>query len=145
MPHQFDEQVPRGAATAKAAAELIYNSRPRPDWNKRALAVAAELAMDMLRLERSAEGPEDAPPERPTAATVAENLEVAAALQLCGARQPSRSRICVVCMDAPIDTQLTPCRHSALCGGCAAIFMQREERCPICRTRVEGYEEGDFS
>jgi len=142
---QFDEQVPRGAETAKAAAELIYTSRPRPDWSKRALAVAAELAIDMLRLERSADSPEDCPPERPAAATVAENLEVAAALQLCGASVRRRSRTCVVCMDAPIDTRLTPCRHSAICGGCAIVFMQREERCPICRTRVEGYEEGDFS
>lgn len=143
---QFDQQVPHGPEASKAAAELVFSTRPRPDWSKRALALSSGLVLEMLRLSEG--GITNEPPERPTAAFVAEQLEVATALQcvgatLEGARQP-RERTCTVCMDALIDTQLTPCRHSVACEACAAVFVGRAERCPICRVQVQGYVQGDF-
>ena len=39
---------------------------------------------------------------------------------------------CVVCMDRPRNTVLTPCGHLACCHACAT----RLSRCPVCRARV---------
>eukprot|EP00419_Tripos_fusus_P072712 CAMPEP_0172901282 /NCGR_PEP_ID=MMETSP1075-20121228/165939_1 /TAXON_ID=2916 /ORGANISM="Ceratium fusus, Strain PA161109" /LENGTH=488 /DNA_ID=CAMNT_0013757643 /DNA_START=93 /DNA_END=1560 /DNA_ORIENTATION=+ len=82
---QFDQQVPRGPEAAKAAAELVFSTRPRPDWSKRALAIVSGLALEMLRLNEGAASSE--PPERPTAVFVAEQLEeqrfCSASAQLC--------------------------------------------------------------
>lgn len=144
---QFDQQVPKGPEAASAAADLVLSARPRPDWSKKALSTATGLVLEMLKVndaDRNGSGP---PSGRPMAGAVVEELEVATALQDCCAdpvSEPRRERICIVCMDQPIDTQLLPCGHSALCQACAAVFVGREEKCPICRRKARAFKEGDY-
>jgi hypothetical protein len=52
--------------------------------------------------------------------------------------------VCVVCIDAPRDTRLMPCEHSALCGDCAKECRNRQGSCPICNTRIKAIEWGSF-
>jgi tetratricopeptide (TPR) repeat protein len=52
--------------------------------------------------------------------------------------------VCVVCIDAPRDTRLMPCEHSALCGDCAKECRNRQGSCPICNTRIKAIEYGSF-
>ena len=40
---------------------------------------------------------------------------------------------CKVCLEAPKQVVLLPCKHRALCSGCAT----RIDSCPICRAKVE--------
>ena len=71
--------------------------------------------------------------ERPTAAAVLQDF---APMRAAGVMQPPaaaaapapaapRERTCVVCLDAPINTRLLPCRHSAVCEVCAAETLRR--------------------
>jgi E3 ubiquitin-protein ligase MGRN1 len=46
-------------------------------------------------------------------------------------------RECVVCMTAPRDTTVLPCRHMCLCSGCAHVLRMQAEKCPICRTPIQ--------
>jgi hypothetical protein len=43
---------------------------------------------------------------------------------------------CCVCMDAPKDCVVSPCRHVAMCVTCADSVMQ----CPICNGAVDKRE-----
>ena len=52
--------------------------------------------------------------------------------------------VCVVCLDAPRDTRLMPCEHSALCGDCAKECRNRQGSCPICNTGIKAIEWGSF-
>jgi len=57
-----------------------------------------------------------------------------------GASEPAargESTSCPVCWDAdaPKNCALIPCGH-VLCGDCAARFLARGERCPMCRTPI---------
>ena len=40
---------------------------------------------------------------------------------------------CVICMSAPKDTAVLPCRHMCLCPSCA----REVDKCPICRGPVD--------
>lgn len=40
------------------------------------------------------------------------------------------SKICVVCMDKPIQMVITKCGHMVLCSECCAKL----DKCPVCRT-----------
>ena len=53
--------------------------------------------------------------------------------------------VCVVCLDAPRDTRLMPCEHSALCGDCAKECRDRQGSCPICNAKIKAIEYGSFS
>lgn len=44
---------------------------------------------------------------------------------------------CVVCLSAPRDTTVLPCRHMCMCSGCAKVLRLQSNRCPICRQVVE--------
>jgi E3 ubiquitin-protein ligase MGRN1 len=46
-------------------------------------------------------------------------------------------RECVVCMTAPRDTTVLPCRHCCLCSECAQVLRMQAEKCPICRTPIQ--------
>ena len=81
---------------------------------------------------------------RPTAAEV---LQEFASMRAAGVMQPPRApreRECVVCLDAPINTRLLPCRHSTVCEACAAETLGRGDGCPICRVTVEQFDVGEF-
>ena len=47
-------------------------------------------------------------------------------------------RECLVCMTAPRDTTVRPCRHMCLCLECAQALQRKAEKCPICRTPIQG-------
>ena len=53
--------------------------------------------------------------------------------------------VCVVCIDAPRDTRLMPCEHSALCGDCVKECRDRQGSCPICNAKIKAIEYGSFS
>lgn len=43
---------------------------------------------------------------------------------------------CVICLSAPRDTAVLPCRHMCFCSHCAAIVRLQCDRCPVCRQKV---------
>eukprot|EP00769_Ergobibamus_cyprinoides_P004692 gnl/Ergobibamus_cyprinoides/879.p1 GENE.gnl/Ergobibamus_cyprinoides/879~~gnl/Ergobibamus_cyprinoides/879.p1 ORF type:complete len:366 (+),score=68.54 gnl/Ergobibamus_cyprinoides/879:134-1099(+) len=44
---------------------------------------------------------------------------------------------CVVCLDRPCGTALTPCGH-VVCTSCAAELLKRAANCPVCRQTLNG-------
>mmetsp|Transcript_10970 Transcript_10970/g.26391 ORF Transcript_10970/g.26391 Transcript_10970/m.26391 type:complete len:316 (+) Transcript_10970:129-1076(+) len=44
---------------------------------------------------------------------------------------------CVICMSAPKDTTVLPCRHMCMCSDCAKVLRYQTNKCPICRCAVE--------
>ncbi|PIN14308.1 putative E3 ubiquitin ligase [Handroanthus impetiginosus] len=44
---------------------------------------------------------------------------------------------CVICLSAPQDTTVLPCRHMCMCSECAKVLRFQTNRCPICRQPVE--------
>lgn len=47
-------------------------------------------------------------------------------------------RLCAVCMDMEPSVVFLPCRHLALCGGCAPRIADLiRPACPICREPIE--------
>ena len=57
---------------------------------------------------------------------------------------PSTARECMVCMERPRAALLLPCRHNIVCAGCATALLGRARGCPLCRTPIARFEEGDF-
>jgi hypothetical protein len=45
---------------------------------------------------------------------------------------------CVVCMSAPKDMAVLPCRHLCMCTACATNHHASSDKCPICRQQVQG-------
>lgn len=43
---------------------------------------------------------------------------------------------CVICLSAPRDTAVLPCRHMCFCSYCAGIVRLQCDRCPVCRQKV---------
>lgn len=60
------------------------------------------------------------------------------------AAQYALTHECVLCMDAPANTQLQPCRHSALCRACADRLLAERPQCPVCRRAVARVDVGVF-
>lgn len=44
------------------------------------------------------------------------------------------SQECVVCLTAPRDTVLLPCRHMCVCSDCAQQLRRQTNKCPVCRS-----------
>jgi hypothetical protein len=44
---------------------------------------------------------------------------------------------CVICMVAPKDTAVLPCRHMCMCSECTKVMRLVRDTRPICRTRVD--------
>mmetsp|Transcript_32493 Transcript_32493/g.71011 ORF Transcript_32493/g.71011 Transcript_32493/m.71011 type:complete len:338 (-) Transcript_32493:259-1272(-) len=55
-----------------------------------------------------------------------------------GAAGDDTGKECVICMSEARDTTVLPCRHMCMCSGCAKLLRHQTNRCPICRTMVEG-------
>lgn len=45
--------------------------------------------------------------------------------------------VCVICLSNPNNTTLLPCRHKCVCHACAAQLKLTNNRCPICRAKIE--------
>jgi hypothetical protein len=44
---------------------------------------------------------------------------------------------CVVCLEAPKDTVLFPCKHLAMCAECTKrVMKERKPKCPLCRSSI---------
>ena len=54
-------------------------------------------------------------------------------------------RECVLCMNNMRRTRLRPCFHVVYCVECANAALQRNNRCPICRTVFTHYDVGTFN
>ena len=81
---------------------------------------------------------------RPMSAEVCAALEATRAAAAAPPPPPPTARECMVCMDRPRAALLLPCRHSIVCAGCAAELLGRASSCPLCRTPIARFEEGDF-
>eukprot|EP00756_Hemistasia_phaeocysticola_P048873 Hpha_TRINITY_DN23286_c0_g1::TRINITY_DN23286_c0_g1_i1::g.30289::m.30289 len=93
------------------------------------------------RRRRSSTEPEEKRRERRTVATGGQQRPPQEALPAVTPQPPRRrtedkekdsSMECCVCLGAPKDTLLLPCRHLCLCSGCA----EQCSFCPLCRTNV---------
>lgn len=54
-----------------------------------------------------------------------------------GQNDAENSKECVICMSAPKDTTVLPCRHMCMCSDCAKVLRYQTNKCPICRCAVE--------
>eukprot|EP01024_Parvocaulis_polyphysoides_P038965 TRINITY_DN35193_c0_g1_i2.p2 TRINITY_DN35193_c0_g1~~TRINITY_DN35193_c0_g1_i2.p2 ORF type:complete len:320 (-),score=51.04 TRINITY_DN35193_c0_g1_i2:318-1277(-) len=45
-------------------------------------------------------------------------------------------RECVICLTAPRDTAVLPCRHFCMCQDCAKEVYKTSRQCPICRIKA---------
>mmetsp|Transcript_33339 Transcript_33339/g.48716 ORF Transcript_33339/g.48716 Transcript_33339/m.48716 type:complete len:322 (-) Transcript_33339:62-1027(-) len=54
-----------------------------------------------------------------------------------GQNDAENSKECVICMSAPKDTTVLPCRHMCMCSDCAKVLRYQTNKCPICRCSVE--------
>lgn len=47
---------------------------------------------------------------------------------------------CVICHENTIAYMTDPCKHVCLCGQCVYQYIEHDNRCPICRSRVIKYD-----
>ena len=48
------------------------------------------------------------------------------------------SDLCCICLDNNVNSVLVPCGHLTLCYGCAELHSkEKQNRCPICRSKVD--------
>ena len=78
------------------------------------------------------EGPEDEGMEDGKVVTLAAAAEIVRSL-----REEREAQRCAVCLRAPRQIVLMPCRHAVLCSSCAQHIEQSSCRCPLCRTPIE--------
>ena len=45
---------------------------------------------------------------------------------------------CVICLSEPKTTTVFPCRHLCMCRDCAKMLATQSNRCPVCRSVIEG-------
>ena len=52
---------------------------------------------------------------------------------------------CVICLTAAVNAKMLPCEHAHFCMDCAGLIfagaVDREPRCPVCRTEITGISE----
>lgn len=128
----------RGAFEARLPGVLDARLAP---WTQPTIAEAGQL------VELGISCSEQAAVERPTLAEIIalldrESGDRFAAPDGAGVRA---ERECVVCMAAPIGTMFEPCRHSTVCGACAAHIVASDPQCPVCRCAIGNVIEGHFA
>ena len=105
-----------------------------------AVGVAAEDGADESAVKSggvksggaATEGPEDEGTEDGKVVTLAAAAEIVRSL-----REEREAQRCAVCLRAPRQIVLMPCRHAVLCSSCAQHIEQSSCRCPLCRTPIE--------
>jgi len=55
-----------------------------------------------------------------------------------------QNKTCVVCLEARRDTRLHPCLHAGLCRDCANGLQAKHFPCPLCGSKIERIEDGNF-
>ena len=53
-----------------------------------------------------------------------------------GEQKEAEGKTCLVCMDAPRDTVLLPCRHMFYCSPCALRLRSSGDKCAVCRCPI---------
>jgi hypothetical protein len=55
--------------------------------------------------------------------------------------------LCVICLSAPVEVMLMPCRHAVLCDACMQDLIARNsgDDCPVCRAHVTNHAHGSFA
>eukprot|EP00928_Gymnodinium_smaydae_P027329 TRINITY_DN21174_c0_g4_i1.p1 TRINITY_DN21174_c0_g4~~TRINITY_DN21174_c0_g4_i1.p1 ORF type:complete len:640 (-),score=86.05 TRINITY_DN21174_c0_g4_i1:224-2068(-) len=61
-----------------------------------------------------------------------------------GSGDAGRRRACIICLAAPVDTLLLPCRHAVMCEACVSIVRGKGGRCPVCRAHIAATRNGCF-
>ena len=61
------------------------------------------------------------------------------------AQQQNDDVLCVICLDAPKQTLLLPCKHLCVCDSCAEESCQPGTKCPLCRNTVASIVSGVYS
>mmetsp|Transcript_3706 Transcript_3706/g.7924 ORF Transcript_3706/g.7924 Transcript_3706/m.7924 type:complete len:264 (+) Transcript_3706:2260-3051(+) len=47
---------------------------------------------------------------------------------------------CVICLSAPVDTTLLPCKHCCLCEACSVELNKHSNKtCPVCRSKIASF------
>lgn len=49
----------------------------------------------------------------------------------------SEGKDCLICMSAPKNTILLPCRHICLCSECSLALRSQTNKCPVCRAKID--------
>jgi hypothetical protein len=52
------------------------------------------------------------------------------------AKAAENGNTCVVCLAAPKDSLLLPCKHLAMCAECTHAVFTSSNQCPVCRSRI---------
>jgi hypothetical protein len=118
-------QLPIGAALPQwVQAQCTYAKLKKDDDNKWALQVLKQkIWVDGVSYELQEIYGMDATRTGPAAlGTPADDIE---------------GRECVICMSAPRDTTVLPCRHMCICKACADALRNQTNKCPICREPME--------
>jgi hypothetical protein len=101
---------------AIASAKPVVSSCARSDLLRELLRQAEEKSLNLLREVRAV-------------AKAAEN-----------------GSTCVVCLEAPKDTVVLPCKHLVMCAECtrAVLASSSQPQCPVCRSRIADCMYGVF-
>eukprot|EP00667_Euglena_gracilis_P003991 EG_transcript_4007 len=111
----FDFEAARAKVQAAAAARYVPQEETAAPKKFNA-AVDAVIALQRMTTKKLViRGPQNAPPRTIDASTDEENA------------------YCVICCSEPKSTVILPCRHLAMCVGCAGQVKE----CPLCRTGVQ--------
>ena len=50
----------------------------------------------------------------------------------------NHEKLCVICLNKPIEWILAPCGHKCVCSGCGPIIKDKYQKCPICKEKIIG-------
>lgn len=53
--------------------------------------------------------------------------------------ETSASVKCKICFSSDIETAFLPCMHATACAMCTFEVIYRSDKCPVCRTVLDGY------
>lgn len=131
------------ACDVQLCAHLVDRARGDADVRARRDAASlrgrlAESRADAARLRRDLQrlkGSRQELNSMPTGTLHALQQELSTALQNVNEELEARTKCCV-CREVERQVVLQPCRHLALCSGCA----RRVTRCPLCRRDIERFE-----
>jgi len=126
---------------SKATERRVEASLKRQTALKASLTAALKLALE--KEQRGAEGAEgaegggaaaDGPAstsDGEVASMIKETLQQLGVVLDEG--EGKQRAFCCVCMDAPVEVVLMPCRHLSMCAECGGSVS----RCPLCRVQIE--------
>ena len=125
---EADRKVAEEAAAREAEKEAI-----RRESRAAVASMAAEKTSLAARLEAMRKTAAEAEHKAALAASTVKLLQE----DLAAAGGSGGASDCVVCMSAPKNALLLPCRHMTACEDCAKSLLKSRMVCPICRERID--------